>query len=125
MLSLMYGDSLHLWQKVPNCPHLMPAIALSVVPTMFSYSSVYEKSLYFTEIHHMYLCVDWIHCQTQNWCVATLPASHMCLQGTNENSYKLQPKVTLPNIPESPKIDRNHHHNTCCSTFSHILHPAQ
>ena len=38
MVSWMYADSLNLRQKVPNCLQLMPAIALSVVPTMFSYS---------------------------------------------------------------------------------------
>jgi hypothetical protein len=48
-----------------------------------------------------------------------------CLQVTNENSYKLESEVILPNIPEWPKIDRNHHHKTRYSTFFQILHPSQ
>lgn len=48
-----------------------------------------------------------------------------CLQIINEHSYKLVSEVILPNIPEWPKIDRNHHHKTRCSTFSQILHPSQ
>ena len=53
-----------------------------------------------TYIHHVFLYVHWIHRQTQNWSVATLSASHMCLQGTTENNYKLESEVILPNIPE-------------------------
>jgi len=36
-VSWMYVDTLNLRQTVPNCPQLTPAIAPSVVPTMFSY----------------------------------------------------------------------------------------
>jgi len=33
----MYVDSLNIRRTVPNCPQLAPAIALSVVPTVFGY----------------------------------------------------------------------------------------
>jgi hypothetical protein len=40
-VSCMYVDSLNLRQTVPNCPQLTPAIALSVVPSMFGYKCEY------------------------------------------------------------------------------------
>jgi len=33
----MYIDSLNLRRTVRNCPQLMPAVALSFVPTLFTY----------------------------------------------------------------------------------------
>jgi len=67
----MYVDSLNLRWTVSNCPQLTPAIALSVVPTMFGYKCEYINWPKINCIHYK-LFVHNIQIETENRLITDL-----------------------------------------------------
>jgi len=70
-VSWMYIDSFNLRRMVPNCLQLTPAIALSVVPTEFSYKCEYINLTKINCIHYK-LFVHSIQIGTENRLITDL-----------------------------------------------------